>query len=235
MHLQKRTINGKTYMYIDHSFRIGNKIKKVSLMLDKEKEKYNEEIIERIAKERAAYFKDHFQTYFSLQEIIEIETEKVFYQIFFHALDQKSKQEILAEFTRLFLANSMELEGSTITPQIAEDIERKKKNTLPELDVKLYDNSKRVLFKVIKHELRSVIQFKHLHKELYDRIYPHAGDFKKQANTFGYTEKAATVLPNEIREKLKKILEEYRDKKIYSFLKPLLFHLQYQKAHPFAD
>ena len=235
MHLQKRIINGKTYTYLDHSFRIGDKIKKASLMLDKEKEKYNEDVIERIAKERAVYFKDHFQTYFSLQEITEIETEKLFYQIFFHALNTKSKQEILAEFVRLFLANSMELEGSTITPQIAEDIERKKKNILPELDVQLYHNSKEALSKAMKYQLRSVIQFKQLHKVIYEGVYRHAGNFKEHVNTFGYTEKADTTPPEEIREKLKKALDEHRDKKTYPFLKPLLFHLRYQKIHPFAD
>jgi len=235
MFLQKRVINGKTYTYVDHSFRIGKKIKKVSFILHKDKEDYNERIIERIAKERAAYFEKHFQTYFSPHEIADIETEKLFYQIFYNSLDAKSQEEILAEFVRLFLANSMELEGSTITPQLAEDIERKKKISLPESEVQLYNNSRKVLRKVMNDEFRSVIQFKYFHKEIYEGIYAHAGEFKNQVNTFGYIEKAATVSPEEVREKLKKALQEYKKRNVYPFLRPLLFHLQYQKVHPFTD
>lgn len=235
MFLQKRVINGKTYTYVDHSFRIGKRIKKVSLILHKDKENYNERIIEKIAKERASYFKKHFQTYFSIQEIIEIEREKVFYQIFYNLLDTKSQDEILAEFVRFFLVNSMELEGSTITPQLAEDLERNKKSSLPDPDIQLYHNSKQALLKVMHQEFRSVTQFKHFHKEIYGSIYHHAGKFKKEVNTFGYIEKASTVPPAEVREKLKKVLEEYKRKDIYPFLRPLLFHLQYQKIHPFAD
>jgi len=235
MFLQKKVINGKTYTYLNHSFRIGKTIKKVSFILHKDKEDYNEKIIERIAQERASYFEKNVQTYFSLKEIVEIETEKLFYQIFFHSLDAKSQEEILAEFVRLFLANSMELEGSTITPQLAEDIERKKKISLPDSEVQLYHNSKRILLQAMGSEFRSVIQFKHFHKEIYNGIYAHAGEFKNQVNTFGYMEKATTTTPQEVREKLKKALQEYKKREVYPFLRPLLFHLHYQKVHPFAD
>src|SRR3989338_3668518 len=110
MFMQRRMINGKMYTYVEHSFRIGKSVQKASFILDKEKTDHNEKIIEKIARARAVYFKEYAQTYFSVEEMIEIEKEKVFYQIFFQALDSKSKQEILGEFVRLFLANSMELE-----------------------------------------------------------------------------------------------------------------------------
>ena len=235
MFIQKRVINGITYKYLDHSFRIGNKIKKVSFILEKNKQDYNERIINKIALARASYFKENFQTYFSREEIAEIEAEKIFYQIFYDLLDRKSKEEIFTEFLRLFLTNSMELEGSTITPQLAESIDRKKKIVLPESEIKLYNNSKKALINLIASEFRSVIQFKHLHKEVYRGLYSHAGEFKKLVNTFGYTEKAETVPPKEVKKELKKILGEYKDKKAYPFLRPLIFHLNYQKVHPFTD
>ena len=235
MFLQKRVLNGKTYTYVEHSFRIGNKVKKASFILNQEKKEYNEKIIQKIAVAKAAYYQNNFQTYFSKEEIVEIEVEKAFYQIFFPLLDNKSKQEILDEFARLFLANSMELEGSTITAQLAEDIERKKKTILPESEIKLYHNSKKVLLRAMNQELRSVIQFKQFHQEIYHEIYPHAGEFKRQKNTFGYTEKAATVMPGEVRAELRKSLDKYKKKDTYPFLRPLLFHLNYQKVHPFTD
>src|SRR3989338_7245104 len=98
MFLQKRVINGVEYKYLDHSFRIGNKIQKVSFIVDKNRQDYNEEIIRKIAAARAAHFKEHGQTYFSQEEITKIEIEKMFYHIFYNALDPKSKQEILDEF-----------------------------------------------------------------------------------------------------------------------------------------
>lgn len=235
MFLQKRVINGITYTYLDHSFRIGNEIKKVSLILDKNKEDYNNKVIEKIAAARAAYFIKNFKTYFSEEEIIQIETEKLFYQIFFNLLDKKFQEEIFDEYLRLFLANSMELEGSTITPQLAEKIDNKKKIILPEAEVRLYNNSKNVFAEMKNYELRSVSQFKQFHKQIYDGIIPDAGNFKKMPNTFGYTEKAKTVLPEEVREELKRIITDYQNKEDYPFLKPLLFHLHYQKVHPFTD
>lgn len=235
MFLQKRVIKGVTYTYLDHSFRIGKEIKKVSLVLDKNKEEYNEVVIEKIAAARAAHFTKNFQTYFSEQEVTQIETEKLFYQIFFNLLDEKYQEEILDEYLRLFLANSMELEGSTITPQLAENIDHKKKIVLPESEIKLYHNSKAAFLELSNSELRSVVQFKQFHQKIYDGIILDAGNFKKLPNTFGYTEKAKTTLPEEVRSELKKALENYQNKEIYPFLKPLLFHLNYQKVHPFTD
>ncbi len=235
MFLQKRVINGITYNYLNHSFRIGKEIKKVSLILDKNKQDYNEAIIKKIADARAAYFINNFQTYFSEQEITQIETEKLFHQIFFNLLDQKYQKEILDEYLRLFLANSMELEGSTITPQLAESLDHKKKIVLPESEIKLYHNSKAAFQEMSNSELRSVIQFKQFHQKIYEGIIPNAGNFKKLPNTFGYTEKAKTTPPEEVKPELKKILKNYQDKETYPFLKPFLFHLNYQKVHPFTD
>ena len=235
MFLQKRVIKGVEYKYLDHSFRIGNKIQKVSFIVDKDRQDYNEEIIHRIATARAAHFVKNNKTYFSSEEVAEIETEKIFYQLFYNSLDNKSKQEILDEFVRLFLANSMELEGSTITPQLAENIDRKKKIVLPESEVRLYQNSQKALLSLMKTGFRSIIQFKQLHHQIYHEMYPDAGKFKKLPNTFGYTDKALTTAPEKVREELQEVIENYKNKEIYPFLKPLLFHLQYQKVHPFTD
>ncbi len=234
MFIQRREIGGKVYKYLDHSFRIGKKVRKVSFILDKDKQNYNEKIVEEMAKARAGYFKP-LQRYFSFNELVAIETEKVFYQVFFNLLNEKAKQEILGEFARVFLSNSMELEGSTITPALAENIERKKKIVLPQLDVLLYNNSKKVLFELMKTEFRSVIQFKRFHKEIYSGIYPHAGEFKKQNNTFGYVEKANTFPPEKVRKELENVLKTYRKKEDFPFLRPLLFHLIFQRVHPFVD
>ena len=158
-----------------------------------------------------------------------------FYQIFFNLLEEKNKKEIFSEFVRLFLANSMELEGSTITPKLADSIDKKKRIVLPELDIHLYNNSKKSLFRLMQSEFRSIVQFKRLHEDIYRGIYSHAGKFKKQINTFGYLEKALTSLPNKIRNDLKETLKKYKDRKVYPFLRPLIFHLNYQKVHPFID
>ncbi len=235
MFLQRRMINGKMYTYVEHSFRIGSGVRKASFILDKENEEHNEKIIETIARARAVYFNRHLHTYFSVEEMVEIEREKVFFQIFFNALETKAQEEILAEFVRLFLTNSMELEGSTITPALAEKIERQKRVVLPESDVVLYTNSQKALFTLLKKEFRSVVSFQELHREIYNGIYAHAGEFKQQSNTFGYMEKAQTSSPRDVRKDLKEVLSTYQTNKEYSFLKPLLFHLRYQQVHPFAD
>ncbi len=235
MFIQKRVIHGIEHKYLDHSFRVGNKVQKISFIMDKHRQGYNEQIIRRIASARAAHFVKNNKTYFSPEEVAEIETEKMFYQLFYNSLDDKSKQAILDEFIRLFLSNSMELEGSTITPQLAENIDRKKKIVLPESEVRLYQNSQQALLSLMNTGFRSVIQFKRLHQEIYRGILADAGEFKKLPNTFGYTDKAKTVAPEKVREELQEVIENYKNKEIYPFLKPLLFHLQYQKVHPFTD
>lgn len=235
MFLQKRVIRGVEYKYLDHSFRIGDTVQKVSFIVNKDRQDYNEEIIAKISSARAIHFIGKNKPYFSQEEITKIETEKIFYQLFYNSLDQKIKREIFEEFARLFLSNSMELEGSTITPQLAENIDRNKKIVLPELEIRLYENSQKALRHILKNEFRSVIQFKQLHQELYQGIYADAGQFKKLPNTFGYTDKAQTTAPEKVREELQKVIQNYRNKDIYPFLKPLLFHLQYQKVHPFTN
>tara|TARA_Y100000310_G_C20683449_1_gene817489 strand:+ start:1148 stop:2074 length:927 start_codon:yes stop_codon:yes gene_type:complete len=235
MFLQNKIIDGKKYKYLSHSFRIGSKVRKVSLVIDKDRENYNEEIILKVAKAKAKYYSENFESYFSFEEIVEIEKEKLFFQIFYNSLEEKAKNGIFSEFVKLFLANSMELEGSTITPKLADDIEREKKIMLPKEDVLLYQNSKKAIESVLQRSFRSVINFKQLHSMIYTGVYPHAGKFKSAVNTFGYTEKARTFKPNEVRSELKKLLFEYKDRSIYPFLRPLLFHLAYQKVHPFVD
>ena len=217
MFLQKRIINGKTYTYIQHSFRIGNKVEKASFILDKDKGDYNERIIEKIAKKRASYFYENFKTYFSFPEIIEIEKEKIFYQIFYNMLNKKRQTEIFDEYARLFLVNNMKLEGSTITPRLAEFIDKNKRTILPQSDIRLYNNSKNALSTATKIKLRSIIQFKRLHVEIYSDIYPHAGEFKQQTNTFGYMKKAQTTAPKEVKEQLKKILKLSKNNNLYPF------------------
>lgn len=235
MFLQKRVIKGVEYKYLDHSFRLGDKIQKVSFLIDKNRQDYNEKIIHRMASARAVHFVKNVKTYFSQEEVAEIETEKIFYQLFYNSLDVKSKQEILNEFVRLFLANSMELEGSTITPQLAENIDRKKKIVLPDAEIKLYQNSQKALLSLMKRGFRSIIQFKQLHHEIYQGILTDTGEFKKLPNTFGYTDKAKTVAPEKVKEELWKVIENYKEKDFYPFLRPLRFHLEYQKVHPFTD
>jgi Fic family protein len=237
MFIQKRVIKGVEYKYLDHSFRLGDKIKKVSFILEKGKENYNDKIIGEIAKVKADYYFNNFETYFSKEELIKIETEKAFFQIFYNLLDNKSKVEILNEFARLFLTNSMKLEGSTITPQLAENIDRKKKIFLPKVEVRLYNNSKKALFNLMKTNFRSIIQFKYLHEEIFEGVLENFGNFKKLNNTFGYTEKAKTTSFKNVRPELSKLLQNKKEKEKnrYPFLRPLLFHLNYQKVHPFSD
>ena len=74
MFLQKRVINAVEYKYLDHSFRLGDKIQKVSFLIDKNRQDYNEEIIHRIANARAAHFVKNNKT---LLVALGLESEKV--------------------------------------------------------------------------------------------------------------------------------------------------------------
>lgn len=58
------------------------------------------------------------------------------------------------------------------------------------------------------------------------------GDYKKMPNEIGGM---ATVLPEEVAEKMKALLAKYNDKKEKTLEDILDFHVQFEKIHPFQD
>jgi len=251
MFRQIKKINNKEYNYLEHSFRIGKKIRKISFFVSKEEKRTlrqfilkNIKSIDKISDLIADYIKKHkdFSDFFRYgSQIKKIESKKVEFQVLFKLIPEKAKKEIVEEFLRNFLVNSMAMEGGTISYDVAKAIEQKKKirmEGIRELDIPLYTQLKDAYFNLSKIKLRYPKQIKVLHYQIYNGIYPFAGKFRKEEVTFGNVEDmAVTSKPKDIARDYAAALRKYYSTKtkVYDFERVIEFHKGYQAVHGFED
>ena len=251
MFRQIKKINNKEYNYLEHSFRIGKKIRKISFYISKEEKQNlkqfilkNLKSIGKISDLITDYIKRHksFSDFFRYgEQINKIEFKKIEFQVLFKLIPEKSKKEIIEEFLRTFLVNSMAMEGGTISYDVAKAIEQKKKIRLEgirELDIPLYFQLKDAYFNLNKIKLRYPKQIRDLHFQVYKGIYPFAGKFRKEEVTFGNVEEMAiTSKPKTIIRDYKEALRKYYSTraKVYDFERVIEFHKDYQAVHGFED
>jgi fido (protein-threonine AMPylation protein) len=247
-----RKIGSQEYIYIEHSYRIENQVNKISLYIPKNKKlslnqflKLNEKNIQEMTKKRLNYIKNNLETsefYNYAKQLEYIEKTKLLYQIFFKKLDKKEQDQIIDDFLRNFIVNSMEMEGGTISYEIAKAIDNNKKikitNNINENDIPLYKNLKKAFNKLQQIRLRTPKQIRNLHKIIYKDTFSFAGKFRESRVTFGRGNKLAiTSSPEDINKNLKKTIETYSKSKnkIYDFDRIIIFHKNYQQVHPFKD
>lgn len=248
---QVRKISGREYHYIEHSVRIGKKVKKVYFYVPVKSKtdlalfyKTNNKAIKRIADEKNNYIKkrQRFSKFFLYGDVIrDIEKFKLIYNIFMKRYSKKEQEKIMQIFLRKFLVSSMKMEGGTVSYKVAEEIDKKRKKHFKgvnDYDVDLYLQLKKAYVKLEDMEIKNPKQIKDLHKIIYDGIYPFAGNFRNIEVSFGDgTQMALTSKSENIREGLKKAIESYKKNrgKIYEFTRILDFHLKYQQVHAFQD
>lgn len=246
-----KRINDKEYSYLEHSFRVGGKIKKASFYISKgEKQNLrhfavkNTEAISKISDIIADYAKKtkKFSDFFKYgEQIRKIESKKIQFQVLFKLIHEKGKGDIFDEFLRTFLVNSMAMEGGTISYDVAKAIEQKKKIRLEgikELDIPLYIQLKEAYSTLNKIKLRYPKQIRDLHFQIYRGIYPFAGKFRKEEATFGNIEEMAiTSRPENIKKDYARALKKYYSSKteVYDFERVVEFHKDFQAVHGFED
>lgn len=251
MFKNKRNISGNEYEYIEHSYRIGSKVNKISLYIPKHKSinlneflKFNKENIDEITKKRVELIKKNLATseFYNYGNQLEyIERTKLLYQIFFKRLNKKDRENIMEDYLRRFIINSMNMEGGTISYEIAKAIDNNKNFSLnqniDENDIPLYKQLKEAYFTLENMRLRTGKQIKELHHIIYKKTYPFAGKFRIEDVTFGKGHLAKTYPHEKIKEGIKKVFENYnnRKNKMYDFDRIILFHKDFQKVHPFKD
>lgn len=249
-------MNGKKYAYLEKSFRIGKKIKKLSFYLGlsglKDFSEINKNQINSLTKEIITNLYDFFNMdrYFVKEMVNKIENYKIQFNILWELLDKDSQKEILDEYITKFLVNSMVMEGSTITYGSAERINKlllkeKAKSSqikianLADEDIRLYAQLKKALEELNKIPLRYAKNISDLHKIIYQDVYSFAGNFRKKDITFGdpYLELANTVHWKDVRESYNKAIKNFKSikKKEYIFQKIINFHINYQEVHGFED
>src|SRR3989344_1215247 len=115
MFANKRKINGKTYYYLEHSYRLGNKVQKVYFKFSKAPKfslndfiASNKEALEQFAKKRAEHIKKNlgFSRFFEYGAQLEtIEKGRVLFQIFIKSIDKTTEEGIISEYLRKFTVN----------------------------------------------------------------------------------------------------------------------------------
>jgi fido (protein-threonine AMPylation protein) len=247
----KRTkqVNGKKYHYVEHSFRVKESVKKFSFYAPKGKSLkdfkiINKDTIQRIVNFKINYIKNNQKTskFFGYgEQLNKIEEKRAIFLVLSKFLTKSDRQEIMDEFLRTFLVNSMAMEGGTISYDVAKAIEEKRKVRLKginKLDIPLYIQLKNAYSKLRKTHLRSPKQIKDLHKIIYSGIYPFAGEFRDKEVTFGDLKGLAfTVEPKNVRKEYKHALQKYYQNKgkIYDFERIIEFHKDLQRVHGFED
>lgn len=247
MFQRSKTIHGKPYVYVEHSFRIGNTVKKVSFYLPKDVKEFptlNYESVQRIVQLRVEYIHrhQHYSRFFSYgNQLQTIEYYKIWFKVLFEFLGAEDQAIVLDEFLRLFLVNSMAMEGGTISYQLAQAIDQKKRiriENINALDIPLYLQLKKAQAQLSSIQLRYPKQIRDLHRTIYLGIYPFAGKFRTKKVTFGDVQGLAITAESEhISVGYKKALQRYyRDKgRIYDFERIVRFHVDFQAVHGFED
>jgi len=246
-----RIVGGKEYHYLEHSFRIGKKVDKISFYTSKDRKfdlnsflKLNEEMINKIVEKRVKFIKnnlDYDKFYDYGDQLMYIEKSKILFQIFFKKLNQNKQNKIMDNFLRNFIVNSMQMEGGTVSYKVAEAIDMNKKikfDDVDEKDIPLYKQL-REAYKVLEQmRLRSPKQIKDLHRIIYQGTYSFAGNFRKTEVTFGRGDKLArTFSPENVVKGFKIMFEKYNNRrtKMTEFDRIILFHRDYQEVHGFKD
>jgi hypothetical protein len=157
-----RKISNYKYMYLEHSFRVGKKVRKISFYLQKEESfniskftQLNDIKTTQIAKERIEHIKktQKIEYFYKFGDyLLEIEKGRVLFQLFYNLLNEKEKEKILDEYLRKFLVNSMNMEGGTISYKIAKAIDE---TELSELGSKIPNLGDRGLF--LLTEIKSMV------------------------------------------------------------------------------
>ena len=173
---QTKKINNREYNYLEHSFRIGRKVRKVSFYISKEEKQNlrqfilkNIKSIDKISDLTADYIAKNrkFSDFFTYGGLIKkVESKRIEFQVLFKLIPEIPRKGIVEEFLRTFLVNSMAMEGGTISYDIAKAIEQKKKIRLEgvrELDIPLYIHLKEAYSDLNKIKLRYPRQIRDLH------------------------------------------------------------------------
>ena len=250
MFKNKRIIKGKPYYYLEHSYRIGRKVHKITFHLPKNGEfkfddfrKINEKQLKESSQKISNHIKEkkQFSKFFSYgSQIQTIEEGKIVFRLLNKLVDKKEKEQIISEYVRKFLINSMAMEGGTLTYNDATAIDAGKRDAKIKgtiTDKRLYLYLKKANNLLMNSRLRTKEQIKKAHKVIYNQIYEFAGQFKTERNTFGGIEKAITADPKDVPKALTRtILRFHAEKnKIYDFERIINFHINYQRIHPFED
>ena len=236
MFIEIRKRGKKKKYYLIHSYRLGNKVKRISRYLGtnltekqllKLKKTAENIILEQIKKDPLNFelAKDEISYYRQIDKKIEI---------------SHLQRLNLKQFTENFTYNTNAIEGSTVTFSEAKNLIEKKEPPKNNDEIETINVSKAIEYIKKTKKTISVELIKKLHFLCFNRTKPFAGKFRKvevvirdiKGNIIHHGAPAS-----KINKLLKDLTEWYKkhEKKYPPLLLAALIHNQFEIIHPFQD
>jgi Fic family protein len=248
MYIEIRDVKGRKKYYLTHSFRRGDKVKKLRFYLGadllkaevEEKRKHAEKVL----KERVMDYEtilDPFRTVLSSHELGELRTLEPGDDIKILHLDENDWQK----FTEGFTYNTNAIEGSTVTQSEVSGI--LEKDRWPD-DRSKYEISETygvadAIGYIRKTEIHiSLDLIKKLHEIVFKNSKPFAGMLRKRGEEVAIVDATGKIIhrgapAGEIGKLLKELVEWYENnkKKYPPLILAAVVHNQFENIHPFKD
>jgi len=246
MFIEKKIINGKSYYYLKHSFRSGNKVKTKTFAYlgDKKDNKKIEELKKSFNKEKLKKIKEElFQEKDWNALLLKKDKEKIKdikkeFSFKLKKLDEKTKKDMFDDFLTHFIYNTNAIEGNTLTLRETDLLLNKsitpQGRTLREIHDHL--NSRDVFYYSQKNNLeissKTIIL---IHDMLMEKIDERKGYRNGNVKVIGATFKSSPF--QYIKTDMNLILRWYNKnkKKLHPIILASLFHHKFEKIHPFYD
>ena len=240
-----KTINGKKYLYAEHSFRLPDgKIKKISKLIQKEEGKGDKIVKDYFLKKQIeAYQKYALENYkediiFSKEQINKLEQMKVEYREIMKRFTKKQIKDILDRFTVNFTYESNAIEGNSLTLKdvtliLGENIVPKNKDLREVYETRNTREAHEFLFNnKIKINIRDIIKL----QEVIVKDTGVSTGFKKLPN-YIIMRNLKTTPPEKVEKEINKLLEWYEENKnkIHPLRLATEFHARFEAIHPFED
>ena len=245
-----KTIKGKKYAYIAHSFRLpdgsvttvtkrlrgGEEAKSIRALAKKYKEFFVEKEKAVSANWVSGYYKKSY--IFSAEEMGKIEAMRVAYGYLIKRLDKTRLKDVFDRFTINFTYDSNAIEGNSLTLKdvavILFDKEAVPNKSLREI----YEtrNSRVVVDMILKRRFkishRDIIK---MHRLLMKDIEIRTG-YKKIPNVIYRTEREVrTTPPEEVESEMTSLIEWCNKSDLHPLERASVFHGRFEKIHPFED
>lgn len=239
-----KKINGKKYLYAEHSFRIKDKVKKLSKLIKKEEDKNSREVREYFLKKQVealqnkALIQYKIDNIFTKEQITKLESIKVEYRKIIKSFTNNQIKDILDRFTINFTYESNAIEGNSLTLKdvtliLGENIVPKNKDLREVYETRNTRQVNEMLFKKsIKINISDIIK---VHSILVKDTGVQSG-FKKIPN-FLLMRNLKTTLPEKVEDEINNLISWYHEnrEKIHPLRLGTEFHARFEKIHPFED
>ncbi len=249
--VQERKLKGNSYLYLNKSVRIKDKVIKLSKFLGKKSDFSKEQlsietkqfaldagdlVISSLVKE--AQNKFIFKYPLSLEEVKKIEEMNWKYKAIKRHLPKKDWGDLIKRFVANFVFESNALEGNSLTLKSFSEIVFENRVSKAADLREVYDaqNSYAIFNKILGSRKDMTEEFIiSLHKQMMKNIDDRVG--YKQIPNFLLGRNIDLADPKEVGSEMKKLLLYYHQnkEKIYPLELAFVFHHRFEKIHPFAD